>query len=144
MVDAEQKERASTPVSEGLYAFPPAVESPALLGSKCDSCGFAVWPKQAICPKCHSRDTREIPLSHRGKVWSSTIVQQGPGDYQGPVPYAVGLVELPEGAGVRTVFTRCPVDSPLPIGTEVEIIFEEVARDSDGTVLIGHRFAPVE
>ena len=144
MANVEQKEKVSMTVAEGLYAFPPAVESPALLGCKCGGCGLVVWPKQAVCPKCHSRDTQEIPLSRRGKVWSSTLVRQGPGDYQGPVPYAVGLVELPEGAGVRTVFTRCAVDSPLPIGTEVELVFEEVAHGNDGSTIIGHRFAPVE
>lgn len=143
MADVKKQEKAALLVAEGLYVFPPSVESPALLGSKCEDCGFVVWPKQSICPKCRSSHAGEVVLSRRGRVWSSTIVRQGPGDYRGPVPYAVGLVELPEGAGVRTVFTKCSVDSPLPIGTEVQLVFEEVTRDSDGTALVGHRFAPI-
>jgi uncharacterized OB-fold protein len=123
--------------------FPPRVEEPALLGSKCTECGFVVWPKQGTCPKCFSIDVEEVPLSRKGKVWSSTVVRQAPGDYHGPVPYAVGVVELPEGAGVRTVFAGVTGDSVLPVGTEVELVFEQIGEDENGAALIGHKFRPV-
>jgi uncharacterized OB-fold protein len=132
------------PVAEGLYVFPPEVKEPALLGSKCRACGLVMWPKQAVCAKCLSHDTEEVPLSRTGTVWSSTVVRQAPGEYRGPVPYAIGLVELPEGAGVRTVFTGCSADEPLAIGTEVELVFEEVGQGSEGESLIGHKFAPIK
>jgi uncharacterized OB-fold protein len=137
-------EARHVPISEGLYVFPPEVDKPALLGSRCRACGLVMWPKQTICAKCFSDDTYELPLSRRGTVWSSTVVRQAPGDYKGPVPYAIGVVELPEGAGVRTVLTECDTDEPLPIGTEVELSFEEVGRNENGEILLGHRFTPLK
>lgn len=131
------------PVDEALYIFPPDPDQPSLLGSKCGACGLVMWPKQAACARCFSRDTTELPLSRRGTVWSSTVVRQAPGDYSGPVPYGVGVVELPEGVGVRTVFTGCNADEPLPVGTEVELVFEEIGEGKGSEILIGHKFAPV-
>lgn len=146
MTDGTKSANETTrmPVTEGLYIFPPEVDQPALLGSRCRACELVMWPKQSVCAKCFSHDTEELPLSRLGAVWSSTVVRQAPSDYRGLVPYAVGLVELPEGVGVRTVFTGCSTEEPLPIGTEVELLFEEVGQGSEGEILIGHKFAPVK
>src|SRR3546814_14108891 len=56
------------------------------------------------CPKCGSDDVFPIALSDEGKVWTYTVVRyRPPGDYKGAEPFqpfAIGLVELPEGLRV--------------------------------------------
>lgn len=73
-----------------------------LLGSRCSACGKVFFPQQALCTECFQEGTlKEHPLSTRGKLYSSTIVEReslAPKGFQ--VPYAYGYVNLPEGVRV--------------------------------------------
>jgi uncharacterized OB-fold protein len=83
-------------------------------------------------------------LSQHGKIYSVTVVTQRPPIYyQGPVPYAMGFVELPEGVRVQTLFTDCDPDR-LEIGMDVELVVEKLFEDKEGHDIITYKFRPVE
>jgi len=93
------------PVRSGLLAGPlDDLAALKLAGSRCRGCGETTLGTNALCPNCGRDDVAPIPLSDEGHVWTYTVIRyRPPGAYKGPepfVPFAVGLVELPEGLRV--------------------------------------------
>jgi uncharacterized OB-fold protein len=134
------------PIKEGLWTVPSSPhEKPQLIGSRCPLCGEVFFPKKGsgICTRCQSRNLEEIKLSRRGKIYSFTVVMQRPPEYyKGPVPYAEGFVELPEGVRVETLFTDCNVDD-LKVGMDVELVIEKLCEDEEGNEILAFKFRPV-
>ena len=141
---AEEETGTQVPMQDDdgspLFTWPS--EKPQLIGSKCKTCGEVVFPKQPQCPVCYTETMEEILLSTRGKVYSSSVSYLPPAMYKGPVPYAVGHVELPERVLIATTFTEVGIE-PLPIGTEVGLVIEEWGEDEEGNTIMQQRFRPV-
>jgi uncharacterized protein len=114
-------------------------DSPALLGSKCDSCGNYAFPQESFfCrnPLCQSRSFTETELSRTGKVWSYTnACYQPPKPYEAAdpyVPFAIAAVELAAERMVvmGQVVPGVGVDS-LAVGDEVELVLDTLYEDDD-------------
>lgn len=135
------------PLEEGLFTFPSSPsEQPHLIGSKCPSCGKVLFPLRPRCSVCGYAPTRELALSTRGRVYSCTVFRhhrRAPG-YEGPLPYAYGRVELPEGVGILTAFTGYDLAKPLAIGSEVELTLEKFGEDGEGNDIVTFKFRPVQ
>ncbi len=131
-------------VGEGLFVRPQsASEEPHLLGSRCTSCGEATFPKQRRCAHCSSDQIEEIALSPRGKLYSFTNVNYPvPDGYRGPIPYGVGMVELPEGVRVMAPLTEHD-PAKLAAGMDMALVIEKLFTDEDGTEVIGFKFKPI-
>ena len=115
-------------------------EGPYLIGGKCGSCQAVFFPKQSICPRCTGQSIEETPLSRKGKLYTYTEVYQKPPDYDGPVPYFIGRVLLPEGVFVLTQLKAGKED--LKINMDMELVVESIYRDEGGKELIGYKFRP--
>jgi uncharacterized OB-fold protein len=91
---------------------------------RCGSCGYFIHPPSPRCPKCLGSNLEPRPVSGRATVFSYTVNHQ-PWMPGAPVPYVVGLVELPEQDGLRltTNLVQCDLDE-LHIGLAVEVTFE--------------------
>ena len=112
---AVREDLLSTPLSD--------LSAVRLMGSRCSSCGETTLGRNSTCPNCGKNTVTSLPLSKRGRVWTYTVVRhEPPGDYRGPdpfTPFAIGLVELPEGLRVLA-----PIDCDLErlaIEQEVEL-----------------------
>lgn len=68
-----------------------------LQGRRCAECGKVSVDEGRPCPSCESQGGSPVPLSGRGRLVSWTVIRVAPGRYAGEAPYAVGLLELPEG-----------------------------------------------
>lgn len=113
---------------------------PELLGSKCRDCGKIVFPKRKICPQCFKEGVmEEVPLTRRGKLYTYTIIRQGPKGFQ--TPYATCFVDLPEG--VR-VFSQLTTSDPneIRIGMDVELVVGKVRSNEEGNDIISFKFKP--
>jgi uncharacterized protein len=93
------------PIRAGMLSAPLAtLDSVRLMGSRCEECLETTLGSSRACPNCGGARIAALPLSREGKLWTYTVVRhKPPGDYQGPdpfVPFAMGLVELPEGLRV--------------------------------------------
>jgi len=86
------------PVREGLFQLDP----PALLGTRCNTCGEHAFPRTSVCPYCGSETVTDAVLSGTGTLWLWTTVTAAPPGYTGEVPFGFGIVELPEGVRVVT------------------------------------------
>ena len=123
MADQELK-----PISKGLFTIPSSPgEKINLIGSKCRNCGRAYFPGEVVCNACFQEDMEETLLSNIGKLYSFTIVRQKPMAYAGPVPYAMGLVSLPEGVTIMSLLTGCEFEK-LELDMDVELVLEKIAR----------------
>jgi uncharacterized OB-fold protein len=133
------------PVKSGLYETGPGPEGhPHLVASRCSSCGELFFPRRKMCQNCQSESLESTGLSSRGRIFSYTVVmQRPPSNYLGPVPYAFGWVELPDGIRVETLFTGCRLED-LRIGMAVEMVIETLHTDSEGREIVCHKFKPVE
>ncbi|MBI4591032.1 MAG: OB-fold domain-containing protein [Candidatus Rokubacteria bacterium] len=68
-----------------------------LQGVRCHECGKLSLDAGQPCPFCGSQDGSLVALSGRGRLLSWTVIRVAPGRYAAEAPYAVGLLELPEG-----------------------------------------------
>ena len=121
-------------------------ESPHLIGSKCKECGEIFFPKKekGWCVHCMKEGLEDIALSTRGKIHTASVVMQQPGGdfYHGPVPYAYGFVNLPEGVRVETLFTAADAHE-LEVGRDAELLIDRLYDDEDGNEVVTFMFRPV-
>ena len=92
---------------------------------RCRSCAWYLHPPSPICPRCLSRDLSPEALSGRATLHTFTINHQP--WYPGlDPPYTVGIVELPEQAGLRltTNVVNCDPDD-VCVGMDLQVVFEE-------------------
>jgi len=136
------------PLDETLLTIPlDPVEQVRLKGTKCRSCGEVFLGKRIGCENCGSEDLEETVLSNRGKLYTYTIVVHLPaGDYKGPrdpfVPFAEGLVELPEGCRIIAPLT-VNKDEDIKIGMDLELVVDKLYEDEDGNEVMGFKFKPI-
>lgn len=131
------------PVREGLWQNTP--HGPRLIGSRCTECGELYFPRQEnnLCVYCQSKELEEIQFGTRGMVYSCTcVMQRPPVYYKGPVPYAIGFVEMPEGIRIETLFTDCNIEE-VRVGMEVEMVIELLHEDEAGNEVIAYKFRPL-
>jgi uncharacterized OB-fold protein len=117
---------------------------PYLVGQRCGSCGAVYLGSRRACSKCTGTGPfTEVPLSRRGTLWVWSIVHQSvPGV---PVPYVVGVVDLPEGVSVRcNVIGVEPDPARLRFGMPVEMTTGVSQQDREGNDVIAFYFRPAE
>lgn len=133
----------TVPLKDGLYEF--SEGKAYLIGSICAHCGEIIFPRKdnSFCPHCQHESLQDVRLSNRGKIITFAVVHQPPagGFYKGSVPFAYGVVELPEGVYVETLFTGCGYDQ-LKTGLDAELTIEELFEDNDGTKVVTYKFVP--
>jgi uncharacterized OB-fold protein len=96
-----------------------------------------------VCPACRGRKIEPVTLSRRGRVTTSTVVRTPPDDLQMEAPYAVALVETPEGARFMTQVVDCAPEDVGP-GMEVSMEFRLIRREGKaGIRCYGHKAVPV-
>lgn len=94
-----------TAVREGLLSTPlHDLDAVRLMGTQCEQCEETTLGTNAVCPNCGGTQLHARALSRHGTLYTYTVVRhKPPGDYRGPdpfQPFAMGLVELPEGIRV--------------------------------------------
>ena len=134
--------KTRVPAIEGWFTMDDA--APALLGSRCTSCGNVAFPKETyFCrnPHCRSTEFAETELSRTGKVWSFTDAgYQPPEPYVAAdpyVPFSICAVELAAEQMVvmGQVVPGVGVDD-LSVGVEVELVLDTLYEDDDHEYLV--------
>ena len=134
--------KTRVPAIEGWFTLDE--HSPALLGSKCTTCGNFAFPKETyFCrnPECQGTEFAETELSRFGKIWSYTdACYQPPKPYESAdpyVPFALAAVELAAEQMVvmGQLVPGVGVDQ-LNVGTEVELVLDTLYEDDDHEYLV--------
>ncbi len=124
-MSAAQQEAA--PAWPGLWGRD--AEGAYLVAGRCDRCGGRALGLREFCPHCHSEGSlREARIGRTGRLYSATVIHQGPSGFK--TPYRVGYVDV-EG-GVR-VFAHLENGSAAPqIGDLVVLDIQSLAADRQG------------
>jgi len=141
------KKREYAAISEELMSKPlDPPEKVRLLGRQCRACGEVFFGDTAACWQCGSRDMEQTFLSQEGVLYSYTIIRnRPPGDYKGRddpfEPFAVGLVELPEGIAILAPIAGCGFED-LKINMSLLLSIEEFYEDEQGRSVLSYKFRP--
>ncbi|HZN12662.1 MAG TPA: OB-fold domain-containing protein [Acidimicrobiales bacterium] len=135
----------ATPSTDGGQEQPPA-----LLGSRCTTCGTFAFPKETFfCrnPECDSTAFDEVPLSRRGTIWSYTDARYQPPPPYVPAdpyePFAIVAVELADEKMVVMGQVVAGVDvADLRIGMDVELVVDTLYEDDENEYVVW-KWAPV-
>ena len=131
---------------DGLFATTEA--GPRLLGSRCETCATAYFPRSVAChnPDCAGTDMRDAKFGPRGTLWSVALQNYpppAPAIVPEPYsPYAVGLVDLPEGL---RVLGRLSTDDPqaVAVGSDVELVISPLGRNDAGEDVVSWQWKPI-
>jgi Predicted nucleic-acid-binding protein containing a Zn-ribbon len=86
-------------MSELEIAYYEGLEQGQLLVQRCDSCHEHVMYPRYRCPFCQESALSWVRASGNGTLRTMTVMRAGPpSGYEDQLPYALGVVELEEGA----------------------------------------------
>ena len=110
---------------------------------RCTGCGKVSFPVRRFCPDCRSQDMEALELTRRGKVVTSTVVRVAPDDLIMEAPYAVAVLETPEGARLMAQVVDCDPESVVP-GMDVSLEFRLIRKEgAAGIRCYGHKGVPM-
>lgn len=144
-MSATNSTKKQVPIIEGLFTWPS--DEPRLIAARCKSCGTVSFPKfwTIHSPDCKDRKVEEILLSPKGILRSYTILHYPPPPVfripPSQIPYAIGMVELPEGIIVLGLMTEGIND--LKVGMNVELYVDKLYEDEQGNDALTWKFKPV-
>ncbi len=134
----------AVPVADDLFRR--TGEGAALVGSRCSGCDAHYFPTSLSCrnPACDDKDVTDVLLGGHGTLYSYTVQA-----YRPPAlfrldpfaPYAIGLVDLPEGLRVLGKLTGCALDE-IHIGMPVALTVEKLYADDEGRDVLTYAYAP--
>lgn len=124
------------PVRENLFE---ETDGGRLHANRCTNCGRVYFPQAPFCFDCLEKEMEELILSRRGRLYSYTIGRMASTHFQ--PPYAVGLVDLPEGVRVFAPLVMTE-DETYRIGMDMELMIDELWQEDDRQIM-GYRFKAV-
>jgi uncharacterized OB-fold protein len=95
-----------------------------------------------VCSSCRSQKLEPAALSHKAKIVTSTVVHVGPDDFAMEAPYAMAVVETPEGARLMVQVADC---NPAEVrsGMEVSLEFRCLRKEGlSGILCYGYKAVP--
>jgi uncharacterized OB-fold protein len=126
----------AVPVREDLFD---EVDGGRLHANKCKACGRTYFPKAPFCFDCLAKEMENVILSRQGKLYSYAVGRM-PSTHLQP-PYAVGLVDLPEGVRVFAPL-MLTADESYKIGMKMEVYIDGLWEE-EGKQITGYKFKPV-
>jgi uncharacterized OB-fold protein len=117
-------ERLVPPASEVAAPFWDATRGRALVLQWCTDCEQPVHYPREACPRCLGSNFDWRPASGAATVHAVSVQHRpGPGRDAADGPYAVALVELPEGVRMMTNVVGCEPDA-VTVGMAVRVAWE--------------------
>jgi len=88
----------------------------------------------------HNQDVSVSSIA--GRIYSYTILQEIPSEFEESAPYILALVELDNGTKVTAQLTD--VDGDVSIGDRVEMVTRKLRTDGTrGMIVYGYKFRPI-
>jgi uncharacterized OB-fold protein len=113
-----------------------------LEAGRCSACGKVSYPVRKVCPACRGESFETVRLTPKGKVVTSTVIHVPPDQFLNEAPYAMAVIETPEGARLMTQVVDADPSSVMP-GMAVDLEFRLIRREGRGGILCyGHKGVP--
>ena len=124
---------------ESFYSF---VKEGKLMGAKCNKCGKMLVPPKPMCPKCFSKDLKWKELPKKGNLLTYTIIHVSPKHFQHLTPYAVGIVELEDGAQLPGMIKSVNLKE-ITVGMSLHVEFDTELISEDWPQWSRYYFKPL-
>ena len=146
MTTGEGSATKRIPLEKGFLTGPLSkLDDVRLQGTRCCNCGEVFLGPRVACGSCQSREMESVALAKTGTLYTYSIIRyRPPGEYKGPmpfVPFAAGLVELPDGLRVLSRLSDCEFDQ-LQVGMPLELVAAPFYTDEQGNEVIAYSFKP--
>lgn len=105
-----------------------------LEAAKCRKCGLISFPPRLVCAGCTGREFQAYSLQDEGTLVTFTVVRVASDKFSKETPFAVGIVELNDGARVTTQIADVDVDR-LTTGQKVRLEFRRIQEDGKAGIL---------
>ena len=105
-----------------------------LEAAKCTACGEISFPPRLVCPKCRSRKFDTVRLDDEGTLLTYTIVRVASDKFSKETPFAVGIIQLNDGAKVTAQIADVDLEE-LKIGQKLRLVFRKVQEDGKAGIL---------
>jgi len=113
-----------------------------LEAGRCEGCGKVSYPPRPVCPACRGQDFATVNLTPSGTVMTSTVIHVPPDEFLNEAPYAMAVVETPEGARFMTQVVDCEPGDVMP-GMALDLEFRLVRKEGkSGILCYGHKGVP--
>ena len=127
------------PPARSWRAFP---QTYRLEAARCKKCGKVSYPPRLVCNKCHGREFEHFNMKRTGKVVTHTVIRTPSDEFSGEAPFAVGIVEMDDGARLTTQIVDVPFEE-IKIGLPVKLEFRRSYSEGDaGIIQYGHKAVP--
>ena len=114
-----------------------------LEAARCKKCGKVLFPPRLICPKCQGREFERFNMQRTGKVMTHTVIRTPADAFSGEAPFAVGIVQMDDGARLTTQIVDVPFEE-IKIGMPVKMEFRRHFSEGDaGVIQYGHKAVPL-
>jgi len=109
---------------------------------KCKGCGKIYFPPRLVCSECKTGNFEDVKLTDQGKLLTWTVIHVAPSQFVDQTPYAMGIVELDDGARLLAQITDCEPEE-LKSGMKLRLEFRKVQQDGEAGILCyGYKFVP--
>jgi uncharacterized OB-fold protein len=119
---------------ENLKGFFEEVRAGRLIGIRCGKCGQLAIPPKELCPRCHQRAWAPVALDGAGTIASFTVIRVAPRGYGAETPYAIAVVQLPEGVSVLGRIVDIPLDA---LGVGLPVRFRPIVQGEQTLIGFG-------
>jgi hypothetical protein len=114
---------AEAPLPFTIESFYKFVSEGKLMAAKCRQCGRLLVPPRPMCTDCYSKDLEWTQLKGEGKLLTYTIIHVSPKQFEGMIPYAVGIVKLAEGPQLPGMIRGIESDK-IRVGMKLGVEFD--------------------
>lgn len=106
---------------ETFYNF---VGQEKLMGAECTECGSTLVPPRPMCPQCFSKNLKWKQLRKKGKLVTYTVIHVSPKRFQALTPYAVGIIDLGDGARLPGMIKGLNLGE-IEVGVDLQVVFKK-------------------
>ena len=92
---------------EQFYKF---IAEGKLMAGKCSKCGKIHLPPRPLCDNCYSQTFTWVTVPAKGKLLTYTVIHIAPQQFQDIAPYAIGIIQLENGAKLPGMINDVPHD----------------------------------
>lgn len=102
--------------------YRPRIVDGAVIGGRCEVCGYTMAPATPRCPACGGEVLPGIRFAAVGRVWAATVIHVPVGDSQ--PPYGLAYVDLADGPRLL-----CHTSRPVQLEAGAEVTLTEANDD---------------